>query len=106
MKSVESVSCIGPCRVTDATPCNSASCTCIPAFIFSAFGACGDGVESFEKTIDEHPNLCLSHHDCVKKGSGNFCALYPSQHVHYGWCFHSDSQALKSFLALSQANGK
>ncbi|XP_020204275.1 albumin-1 isoform X2 [Cajanus cajan] len=69
-------------------------CTCV-------FGACiGDGLASVAKMVEEHPNLCQSHDECVKKGSGNFCARYLNPRVDYGLCFDSDSQGLKEFLAM------
>ncbi|XP_017432430.1 albumin-1 isoform X2 [Vigna angularis] len=62
-----------------------------------------NGLSSVAKMIDEHPNLCKSDDECMKKGSGNFCARYPNTDIDYGWCFDSDSEALKGFLAMPAA---
>jgi len=67
---------------------------------------CSDqsGLSSVAKMRDEHPNLCQSHEECRKKGSGNFCARNPNNYMDYGWCFNSDSEALnKGFLAMPRA---
>ncbi|CAJ1978333.1 unnamed protein product [Sphenostylis stenocarpa] len=95
---------VGTCTVGLSKPCGSTSCICSPVLLLA--GICSSGVESLEKTIDEHPNLCRSDDDCVQKGSGNYCAPYPYQHVHHGWCFDSNSRMLKNFLALPKAMAK
>nr|XP_007133732.1 hypothetical protein PHAVU_011G204500g [Phaseolus vulgaris]ESW05726.1 hypothetical protein PHAVU_011G204500g [Phaseolus vulgaris] len=64
------------------------------------------GLSAAAKMIDEHPNLCQFHEECMKKGSGNFCARYPNHYMDYGWCFNSDSDALKGFLAMPRAISK
>ncbi|CAJ1978357.1 unnamed protein product [Sphenostylis stenocarpa] len=97
MKSTEAVFCYGGCSLTEKNSCGSTECTCI------AFGPVATTcvnqreVASLAKTF---PNLCLSHDDCLMKGSGNFCARSPHQYVDYGWCFdsNSNSPALKTFL--------
>ncbi|CAJ1978330.1 unnamed protein product [Sphenostylis stenocarpa] len=104
MKSTEAASCSGTCTVGLSKPCGSTSCICSPVLLLA--GICSSGVESLEKKIDEHPNLCRSDDDCVKKGSGDYCAPYPYQHVHYGWCFDSNSRMLKNFLALPKGMAK
>lgn len=54
--------------------------------------------ESFvTKMVEEHPNLCKSHADCTRKGSGSFCALYQNSDPIYGACFDSISDAQTSF---------
>jgi hypothetical protein len=42
--------------------------------------------------VEEHPNLCESHDDCMKKGSGSFCACFPNLDIQYGWCLASISK--------------
>ncbi|CAK8575130.1 unnamed protein product [Lathyrus sativus] len=49
------------------------------------------------KKVEEHPDLCESHADCTRKGSGSFCARYPNSDLKYGWCFDSNSDAEASF---------
>jgi viroplasmin and RNaseH domain-containing protein len=49
------------------------------------------------KMIEEHPNLCKTHAECIKKGSGNFCARYPNADIEYGWCFPSVDEAERYF---------
>ncbi|CAJ1977995.1 unnamed protein product [Sphenostylis stenocarpa] len=100
MKNIEAVGCSGGCSPFQMPPCGSTDCRCIPVGLFVGYCTHPSGVASFVKKLDEHPNLCMSDNDCVKKGSGNFCARYPNQYVDYGWCFDSNSEALKGFLAL------
>ncbi|RDX71350.1 hypothetical protein CR513_49321, partial [Mucuna pruriens] len=66
----------------------------------------GLGDASLTKMIDANPNLCQSNDECMKKGSGNFCARYPNPYVEYGWCFNSDSQELKDFFKRPVAIAK
>ena len=108
MKKIEAVDCSGECSPFDMQPlCGSSDCSCVPAALFAGFCAYRSGLSSsVAKTIDEHPNLCESDEECIKKGSGNFCAPYPNHHVAYGWCFNSDSDELKGFLAMSRAISK
>lgn len=58
------------------------------------------------KLIEEHPNLCQSHADCTKKGSGSFCARYPNPDIEYGWCFVSNSKADDFFEIVHKSNEK
>ncbi|TKY68518.1 Albumin-1 protein [Spatholobus suberectus] len=107
MKKVEAVDCSGVCSPFEMPPCGSTDCRCIPWGLF--IGQCIypiGGVASVAKMIDEHPNLCQSHDECMKKGSGNFCARYPNHYIDYGWCFNSDSEALKGFLKMPMAIAK
>ncbi|ESW05734.1 hypothetical protein PHAVU_011G205400 [Phaseolus vulgaris] len=106
MKKTEAVVCSGVCSPFEMPPCGSSDCRCIPYGLF--IGACTypRGLSSVAKTIDEHPNLCRSHGECMKKGSGNFCARYPNDYVDYGWCFNSDSEELKGFLAMPREISK
>ncbi|KAL9298324.1 hypothetical protein ACSQ67_024220 [Phaseolus vulgaris] len=75
----------------------------VPHDPFTGFCA---GLSSVAKMIDEHPNLCQSDEECMKKGSGNFCARYPNHYMDYGWCFNSGSEELKGFLAMPRAISK
>jgi len=100
MKKIEAVVCSGACSPFEMPPCGSGDCRCIPIGLFVGFCTNPSGFSSVAKMIEEHPNLCQSDDECVKKGSGNFCARYPNNYIDYGWCFHSDSEALQGFLAM------
>ncbi|QCD85881.1 albumin-1-like isoform X2 [Vigna unguiculata] len=63
-------------------------------------GVCIGGVASVANMIEEHPNLCRSDDECIKKGTGNFCVRYSDRYADYGWCFHSLSESLKGFLKM------
>nr|AGV54160.1 albumin-1C [Phaseolus vulgaris]AGV54295.1 albumin-1C [Phaseolus vulgaris] len=106
MKKIEAVVCSGVCSPFEMPPCGSSDCRCVPYGLF--IGSCihPTGLSAAAKMIDEHPNLCQSHEECMKKGSGNFCARYPNHYMDYGWCFNSDSDALKGFLAMPRAISK
>ncbi|XP_058773211.1 albumin-1 E-like [Vicia villosa] len=94
--------CDGTCSLSEPTDCasGSRSCKCLP--IMSPFeGVCIEGIRVDVKTIEEHPNLCKSHADCIKKGSGNFCARYSNPNIEYGWCFASKYEAEDVFLKMS-----
>nr|WGM83067.1 CterM T20K precursor [synthetic construct] len=56
------------------------------------------------KTVNEHRLLCTSHEDCFKKGTGNYCASFPDSNIHFGWCFHAESEGylLKDFMNMSK----
>ncbi|KAK7405720.1 hypothetical protein VNO78_07328 [Psophocarpus tetragonolobus] len=100
-KKIEAIDCSGVCSPFEMPPCGSTDCHCIPWGLF--IGKCIypiGGLASVAKMIDEHPNLCQSHDECMKKGSGNFCARYPNHYMDYGWCFNSHSQELKNFLKM------
>ena len=105
MKKIEAVDCSGLCSPFEMQPCGSRDCRCVPlGLLFD--GVCIDLSSSVAKMIDEHPNLCQSDEECMKKGSGNFCARYPNHYVDYGWCFKSGSDELKVFLAMPTAISK
>ncbi|KAK7405737.1 hypothetical protein VNO78_07346 [Psophocarpus tetragonolobus] len=107
MKKIEANECNGVCSPFEMPPCGSTDCRCIPWGLF--IGQCiypTGGVASVAKMIDEHPNLCQSHDECMKKGSGNFCARYPNHYMDYGWCFNSHSEELKNFLKMPVAIAK
>ncbi|XP_020208147.1 albumin-1 [Cajanus cajan] len=108
MKKTEAVVCSGVCSPFEVPPCGSTDCRCIPVGLFVGYCTYPSGLASVTKMIVEHPNLCQSHLECKKKGSGNFCARYPNNYMDYGWCFDSDSeaQALKGFLAMPRVIAK
>nr|AML32988.1 cliotide T29 [Clitoria ternatea] len=58
------------------------------------------------KTMDQHRLLCESHEDCLMKRTGNYCAPFPDSDIHFGWCFHAESEGylLKDFLKMSKDN--
>ncbi|KAK7343099.1 hypothetical protein VNO80_26062 [Phaseolus coccineus] len=103
MKKIEAVDCSGVCSPFEMAPCGSSDCRCVPVGLVVGYCIDPNGLSSAAKMIDEHPNLCQSDEECRKKGSGNFCARYPNHYVDYGWCFNSDSEELKSFLAMPRA---
>ncbi|CAJ1978350.1 unnamed protein product [Sphenostylis stenocarpa] len=94
------------CLTIDTQPCGSSVCSCVPVAVIAGICLPDIAVESIAKSLDEYPNLCVSHHDCVKKGSGNFCtrSLYPN--VPFGWCSHSNTEPLKGFLAMPETIDK
>ncbi|ESW05728.1 hypothetical protein PHAVU_011G204700 [Phaseolus vulgaris] len=107
MKKIEAVDCSGACSPFETLPCRSYDCRCVPAGLFAGFCIHPTGLSSsVAKMIDEHSNLCQSDEECIKKGSGNFCARYPNHYVDYGWCFNSGSEELKGFLAMPRAISK
>ncbi|RDX95698.1 hypothetical protein CR513_21739, partial [Mucuna pruriens] len=99
-KKIEAVTCNGSCSPFEMPPCHSTDCRCVPWGLF--IGQCihPTGHASVAKMIEEHPNLCQSNDECMKKGSGNFCARYPNPHIEYGWCIAANSEALKGFLKM------
>ncbi|RDX99948.1 hypothetical protein CR513_16922, partial [Mucuna pruriens] len=90
MKHTEAAVCLGYCSPYENYPCGSTNCRCLPIARF--IGSCAYSSEhaSVAKMIEEHPNLCQSNDECMKKGSGNFCARYPNSNIDYGWCLDSD----------------
>ncbi|ESW05725.1 hypothetical protein PHAVU_011G204400 [Phaseolus vulgaris] len=109
MKNIEAVDCSGACSpASHEPPCGSSDCRCFPV-IAPFVGTCYHPTalsSSVAKMIDEDPNLCESDEECIKKGTGNFCARYPNHYVDYGWCFNSGSDELKGFLAMPTAISK
>ncbi|CAJ1979249.1 unnamed protein product [Sphenostylis stenocarpa] len=105
MKRIEA-GCLDFCLTIDTQPCGSSVCSCVPVAVIAGICLPDIAVESIAKRLDEYPQLCVSHHDCVKKGSGNFCtrSLYPN--VPFGWCSHSNTEPLKGFLAMPEAIDK
>ncbi|KAK2360592.1 albumin-1 [Trifolium repens] len=99
-KNVAAVTCSGACSPFETNPCGSTrDCRCIPVGIFVGFCTYPSGVVM--KTIEEHPNLCQSHDDCTKKGTGSFCARYMNPDIEYGWCFASNAEAEDIFFKMS-----
>ncbi|KAL9298319.1 hypothetical protein ACSQ67_024215 [Phaseolus vulgaris] len=104
MKNIEAGECPKACSPNTRQPCGSSGCYCMPTL---EGGVCLRGIlPPVAKMIDEHPNLCKSHDECIKKGSGNFCAPYPNHYMDYGWCFTSDAEELKSFLVMPREISK
>ncbi|ESW05722.1 hypothetical protein PHAVU_011G204100 [Phaseolus vulgaris] len=107
MKNIEVAACSGACSVFDTRPCGSSECQCFPHGMITGTCISRSGLSSsMAKMIDEHPNLCESDEECIKKGTGNFCAPYPNYYMDYGWCFNSGSDELKGFLAMPRAISK
>jgi hypothetical protein len=98
MKGAED--CSGICSPFQMPPCPSSNCRCIPVVLVG--GNCVDpSSPTITKMVEEHANLCQSHADCTKKGSGSFCARYPNPDIEYGWCFSSSSRAQEVFFKIS-----
>jgi hypothetical protein len=55
------------------------------------------------KMVEEHPNLCQSHVECLEKKSGSFCARYPNTNIPYGWCFDTNTEAEHIFKIGSKS---
>lgn len=53
------------------------------------------------KAVEEHPNLCQSNNDCIKKGTGSLCAYYPNSELQHGWCFTSNVEPEQYFEVLT-----
>ncbi|KEH33346.1 putative albumin I [Medicago truncatula] len=86
------------CSPFNTNPCGYlGNCRCVPYYLYG--GTCENpfGFEHNMKMIEEHPNLCQTHAECIKKGSGNFCARYANADVEYGWCFASVAEAERYF---------
>ncbi|CAK8562617.1 unnamed protein product [Lathyrus sativus] len=99
MKNVGATGCLGACSPFEVLPCRSTDCRCIPVSLF--LGYCAPTSPSVMKMIEEHPNLCQSHADCIKKKSGSFCARYPNPDIEHGWCFASNIEAQDIFFNVS-----
>ncbi|CAK8544079.1 unnamed protein product [Lathyrus sativus] len=97
---IEATNCWGGCSPFQIPPCGYPDdCRCIPWILVA--GQCIDPIhsKSIVKMVEEHPYLCQSHGDCVKKGNGNFCGSYPNSEIQYGWCFSSKTKA-KHFFTI------
>jgi hypothetical protein len=104
MKKVGATDCSGACSPFEMPPCHSSNCRCIPNEIFGGYCRCPSS-PAVMKMVEEHPNLCQSHADCTKKGSGSFCARYPNPDVEHGWCFSSNFEAYDVFFNVSSNPG-
>ncbi|CAK8575127.1 unnamed protein product [Lathyrus sativus] len=94
MKDVEAV-CPISCFLWKPQGCGD-GCKCTP--ISLKYGACKkESSEDVTMMVEKHPNLCESHADCTKKGSGSFCARFLNPEIEYGWCFDSNPHAEASF---------
>jgi len=91
-KPIEAADCSGICSPFEMPPCRSSDCRCIPIALIGGF--CIYPISSIMKMVEQHPNLCQSHVDCTKKGSGRFCALSPANY----------QQLSHALNALSPAN--
>jgi hypothetical protein len=101
MKKIEA--CSGICSPFELPhPCGSPDCRCIPWVIG---GQCIGpiGSKHVTKIIEEHPNLCQTHVECLEKKSGSFCALYPNPDIPFGWCFDSKTEAEQIFKIGSKS---
>jgi len=78
---------------TDPEP----NCYCHPSTFLNGFCRDYGSEHAMMKKMEEDPNLCQSHADCKKKGSGSFCARNPNADIKYGWCFASGSHAQAAF---------
>ncbi|KAK7358882.1 hypothetical protein VNO77_00822 [Canavalia gladiata] len=102
MKKIEA--CSGSCSPFQMPPCGSSDCRCIPWGLFVGNCINPTSLVAAAKMIEAHPHLCQSNDECLKKGSGNFCARFPNPYVEYGWCINSDSgELLKNFLKMPTA---
>ncbi|GAU25859.1 hypothetical protein TSUD_164000 [Trifolium subterraneum] len=96
MKNVDA--CSGWCSPFEMPyPCGDRSCLCFPWLLFGGSCRYQTGSESITKMVEEHPNLCQSHDQCLEKKSGSFCARYPNPDIPYGWCFDSKAEAERAF---------
>ncbi|CAL5209985.1 unnamed protein product [Lathyrus oleraceus] len=98
VKKVESGYCSPVTCYTDRSGDCQFGCICYPSF-FGYVGSCQPYV-SVAKMVDDHPNLCQSHDECTKKGTGSFCGRYPDSNMEYGRCFSSKFQAEVFFVKM------
>ena len=100
-KNVEALTCPtsgSVCSPFVLPPCgNTIDCRCVPFFLLGGICISPTSSENNMKMIEEHPNLCQTHAECIKKGSGNFCARYANDDIEYGWCFASVAEAERYF---------
>ncbi|KAK7358878.1 hypothetical protein VNO77_00818 [Canavalia gladiata] len=102
VKKIEA--CSGACSPLEMPPCGSGECRCVPAGLVVGFCTNPTSLASAAKMIEAHLHLCQSNDECLKKGSGNFCARFPNPYVEYGWCINSDaSELVKDFLKMPTA---
>jgi hypothetical protein len=80
-------------------------CRCFVTDALTLPGFCATLI-SIEKKVEELPNLCWSHAECIRKGSGNYCAHLPNSDIKYGFCFASISNAEDAFKMASSSKFK
>jgi len=105
MKKIEGESCLAHgCYfyIDDSCP-SGCVCDLIDPYHFT--GVCVS-YPSIKKKVEENPNLCQTHTDCTKKGSGNYCALYRNSDNKYGICFASVTEAEDAFKMASNSKFK
>jgi len=102
MKKIEG-DCLSFCGPGVAQGCDE-GCWCFIPDIWG-IGSC-ESIDSIKKKVEEHPNLCMSHRECTKKGSGNFCARHPNSDIKYGFCFASIYEAEDAFKMTSTSKFK
>ncbi|CAH9122961.1 unnamed protein product [Cuscuta epithymum] len=91
------------CSPFEMPPCGDSNvCRCIPWGLFVGQCIYPNSLEVAKK-IEEHPNLCQSSGECMKKGSGNHCAAFPNPEIQYGWCINNSSDAFNGFLKMMPA---
>ncbi|KEH34652.1 putative albumin I chain a [Medicago truncatula] len=104
MKKIEGTGCGMPCNEVHDV-CDSEDCFCYSEASFSGDGNCVT-FTPFIKKVEEHPNLCQTHTECTKKGSGNFCARFPNSNRKYGFCVAANSEAKEAFKMASSSKLK
>jgi len=97
MKKVEGDCQVGYCD--KFTFCDY-GCYCFSTEPYSGAGVCLP-LPSIKKKVEENPNLCQTHTECTKKGSGNYCAIYPYSDYKYGFCFASVTEAEDAYKIAS-----
>jgi len=102
MKKVEAGCERTACTVFEVYYCGP-SCSCI---IFGILGGVCFPTSTAMKVVEDHPNLCQSHDDCIKKGSGSFCGYYPNSEIQHGRCFTSNVEAERYFEILTNDPAK
>ncbi|AES70993.1 putative albumin I chain a [Medicago truncatula] len=103
MKKVEGVDCTGA-YCDDLTGCGD-YCFCDVIYFLGNQGVCVP-YSAMKKKVEENPNLCQTHTECKKKGSGNFCARHINSDVKYGFCFASFSEAQDAYKMAITSNIK
>ncbi|RDX95478.1 hypothetical protein CR513_21992, partial [Mucuna pruriens] len=84
------------------TGCSSKECVCWPEYLPPTLEP--TYVCIHVKMADQNPSLCQSHDECIKNGSGNFCARHPNPGMDYGMCVNSGAR--KDFLKMPTASSE
>lgn len=102
MKKVEASRCyMSVCSETSRT-CG-VGCVCFPTDPWETTFECQPAsYKDLVKIPGKNPNFCQSHVECKEKGSGSFCARYPSPNVDYGLCVASLSEGEDFFKIASK----